>query len=113
MKDMDPDVLKRCIKNQDDGVIISIEVKPASKIQAIEGVNRFRDTLNVRILEVAQKGRANSELVRYISEILSIPAWKIAIIKGATSRRKKIRIEGITQDELIRRMIQFITEKER
>lgn len=110
MKDINSDVLKKCIKKLDDSVIISLEVKPGSKMEGIDGVNKFRESLVVRVKAVAQKGRANMELIGYLSEILSLPKSNIVIIKGATSKRKEIKIQGITQDEIIKRLILFKTD---
>jgi hypothetical protein len=52
---------------------------------------------HLKIAAPAVEGKANKELVEFLSEILSVSKSRITIEKGATGHRKLIALEGITQ----------------
>jgi len=41
------------------------------------------------------EGKANSEIIRYLAKIFGITQNQISIIRGAGSKRKMIKIQGI------------------
>jgi uncharacterized protein (TIGR00251 family) len=94
-----------CMKGTKDGILIHIEVKPGSKSQGFVGVDEWRGCIEVRVKSLAEKGKANRELIDFLASILSVPPLKIAIIKGKTSRKKEIMIQGLSEKELIERLI--------
>ena len=48
-----------------------------------------------------ERGLANKELTKYIAKELNITQQQVTIIGGATSRKKRIRIDmNITQEQL-------------
>ncbi|UCE81512.1 MAG: YggU family protein [Methanobacteriota archaeon] len=87
----------------DEGVLLAVEVSPGAKQTAISGINEWRSALQVRVAAPPEKGRANMELRRYLSERLSLQPSDVRIIKGARSRHKTIFVR-ISPDEFKRRM---------
>ena len=60
-------------------------------------------TLQVKIKAPAQDGKANEELVRFLSGLLDIPKSKISVVSGHSAPFKKIEIlaeEGLVRDIL-------------
>jgi len=58
------------------------------------------------VIDVAappQKGKANDELIGYLAKALGVARGELEIVRGATSRRKWIRVP-LTSDELWRRL---------
>ncbi len=51
--------------------------------------------LKVKIHSTPQKGKANKELLEFLSEIFNVPKSNIKIIKGEKSNRKEIEVKGI------------------
>ena len=41
------------------------------------------------------EGKANTEIIRYLAKILRIPKNQISIMRGAGSKRKMIKIQGL------------------
>ena len=41
-----------------------------------------------------ERGKANAELIKYLSKQLKIPQKNITIVRGATSRTKELKIDG-------------------
>lgn len=71
---------------------LHIKAKPGSKVNQV--VVAADGTFTVKIKAPAQDGKANDELVRFLSEKLGLPKSKIRIVSGFTSQFKKLEIEG-------------------
>lgn len=78
---------------------LTIQVHPNAGRSLIE---TFSDNvLHLKIAAPPVEGKANQELVRFLSEILDIRKSDIVIDKGTSGRRKLVIIKGKTQDDLI------------
>ena len=53
---------------------------------------------HIKIAAPPTEGKANKELIEFLSEVLDISKSRIAIDKGATGHRKLIELEGITKE---------------
>ena len=77
---------------------ISIHVQPNASRNTIVG---FKDgILYVRIAAPAVEGKANHELVRYLSAFLGVRKSDVSVDRGATGRNKLLSISGIRLAEL-------------
>lgn len=83
--------------------MIWIDASPGAATTEIEGVNRWRMALQVRIGAQAREGEANTELVRFLSERLDVPRRKVNIVRGGRSSTKLVRVP-IPADEVRRRL---------
>jgi uncharacterized protein (TIGR00251 family) len=64
-------------------------------------------TDNVLLVKVAAspvKGKANRELVAFLSQALGLSKSSLSIVKGHTSRTKVIAIDGLSQEEITNRL---------
>ena len=61
------------------------------------------DVLRMRIAAPPVKGKANQELITFLSDILGVRKSNLAIEKGVTGKRKVISITGLTQTQIIER----------
>lgn len=67
-------------------VKITVQVQPNSSRNEVLG---FRDgVLHIKIAAPPVKGKANQELVAFISDILGVRKRNLTIEKGITSKRK-------------------------
>ena len=72
---------------------IEVHVHPGAKRNEIV---RFDDGVwHLKIAAPPTEGKANKELIEFLSEILDISKSRITIEKGATSHRKLISMEGL------------------
>ena len=53
------------------------------------------------------KGKANNELIAFLSKALGVSKGSLSIAKGHASRNKFIAIEGLTEAEIIKRLSSF------
>ncbi len=75
-------------------------VQPNAHRNEIAG---FREgVLQLKIAAPPVKGKANQELIRFMSDVLGISKASVTIEKGITSRKKTIVITGLRQDEVSR-----------
>ncbi len=83
-------------------VRISIHVHPGAKQNAI--VRLENGVWHIKIAASPVEGKANRELIEFISEVLGVSKSRITIEKGTTSRRKLIMVEGVTEVEVTKRL---------
>ena len=84
-------------------LIFEVKVSPASgrKQWSLDK----NGTLKCALTSAPEKGKANKELIEFISETLSIPKKEIIIVHGLTSRQKKVSIPlTINFNELITKL---------
>lgn len=56
--------------------------------------------LLVRLNAAPVDGAANAELIAVLSDVLDVPKRAVSIVSGERSRRKRVHIEGLT-DQLV------------
>ncbi len=61
------------------------------------------DALKIKLAAPPVDGKANRELVHYLSKNLDIPKSEIEILSGHMNRRKRIQLP-LTSDELFSRL---------
>ena len=81
-----------------DGVLLNIEVSPKSDKFRITGYNPWRESVEVKIKAIPQKGKANKEI---ISEFSKITETAVEILSGHKSHHKILKIYDISEDDLI------------
>ena len=81
-----------------DGCILPVRVHPGAKHNAITGVHD--GALKISLTTPPTDGRANDALIAFLAERLDIPRARIALLTGATSRCKSLRIAGLGSAEI-------------
>jgi uncharacterized protein len=77
-------------------------VTPGAHRSEIAGV--ADDRLRVRLAAPAREGRANDELVRFLSRELGLRRDDVTVLAGGKSRRKLLHLRGVTLPEARRRL---------
>jgi len=81
---------------------ISLRVQPnAARNELVDFTN---GVLKVKVAAPPVKGKANAELIVFLSKLLGISKGSLSIVTGHTSRNKTIAIAGLSQDEIIKRL---------
>ena len=52
-----------------------------------------------------ERGKANAKLLRLLAKTLGIARQRVLLIRGETSRTKRLRIIGMSEDEFQERML--------
>ena len=78
---------------------IMVQVQPNASQNT---VIRIEDEVwHFKIAAPPVKGKANQELIEFLSDILETSKSNLSIEKGMTSKRKVIAIEGLTQEQVM------------
>jgi uncharacterized protein len=77
---------------------IAVRVIPRSKRDEISGERDGR--LPIRLTAPPVEGAANAALCRLVARRAGVPARRVSIVRGQTSRDKVVRVEGIAADDL-------------
>lgn len=82
------------IVSSNGGVLITVRVIPRAGRSGIAGV---RDgALLVRLGSAPVDGAANAELVEVLAAALGVPKRSVTIVTGERSRRKQVRVAGVS-----------------
>lgn len=74
-----------------------LQIKVLPRSIKTEFVERMEDeTLKIRLKAVPEKGKANAELIQFLSKELKISKEEIKIISGVTDQRKLVKIPDQT-----------------
>lgn len=78
---------------------LSVRVVPRS---AKEGVAGFEGgVVRIRLNAPPVEGRANESLVRFLAKTLDVPKSRITLVAGEKGRRKVVRVDGVTREDLM------------
>ena len=77
---------------------IAVRVIPRARRDEIAGERDGR--LLVRLTAPPVEGAANAALCRLVARRARVPARRVSIVRGHSSRDKLVRVEGIAADEL-------------
>lgn len=80
-----------------DGVVVDVRLTPRGGRDAIEGIERRdvgRAVVKARVRAAPFDGEANAALCRLIASTVDVAPRHVSIAAGATSRIKRVRIQG-------------------
>ena len=91
------------LKKVDAGITIDIEVSPGSKQLSVpSGYNLWRERIEVRLSQNAQKGRANEQLVTSLAGLFQLRSDNISIVNGIHNSKKSILLENIEYSTVVK-----------
>jgi uncharacterized protein (TIGR00251 family) len=76
-----------------NAMILKVKVIPKSAKTEIVGT-MADGTVKVRVAAVAEKGKANAELVAFLAKYYGVGRERVSIVTGETSPVKQIRIDN-------------------
>ncbi len=81
---------------------ISLSVYPNAARNEVLGFTE--GMLRVKVTAPPTRGKANQELIAFLGQLLDVGKSSVTIIKGHTSRNKLIAIDGLSQEEVRKRL---------
>jgi hypothetical protein len=85
-----------------DSAILVVHVTPRSARDEVVGWQG--EALRVRLRAPPVEGQANQALRRLLASRLDIPPSSIELLSGASGRTKRLRVTGLSLDEVRRRL---------
>jgi uncharacterized protein len=77
---------------------IKVRVIPRARRDEIGG--KRGGVLLIRVTAPPVDGAANAALCRLVARRAGVPARRVSIVRGQTSRDKVVRVDGLTEAEL-------------
>jgi uncharacterized protein (TIGR00251 family) len=82
--------------------IVHFHIVPNAKTNQVVGTHG--DAIKIKLRAPAVDGKANATLLNFLAEQLEISKHAIVLERGQKSREKLIRIEGLREIEIHRRL---------
>ncbi|MBA7679154.1 hypothetical protein ES703_87437 [subsurface metagenome] len=83
-------------------VKISLRVYPNASRNELVG---FTDGVwRAKVSAPPSKGKANRELIAFLSQLLEVGKDSVNIIKGHATRNKVVAIDGLSREEIMKRL---------
>ena len=86
------------VEQGDGWIVIDVRVQPRSSSNGVTGI--MNGALKVRITAPPADGKANKALQAFLAKRLGIAKGDVEIVKGRSSRDKRVRLTGISMDDL-------------
>jgi uncharacterized protein len=84
---------------------IRVHVIPNAKIDEVMG--EHDNAIKIKLRAPPVEGKANAALRRFLAEKLGVPQRAIVLDRGERSRDKVIRIDGLSQTDVCRGLLQI------
>lgn len=81
---------------------MAVHVLPRASKDEVAGLSG--DSVRVRLTAPPLENRANDALVRFLAAALGVPRARVGIVAGGRGRKKVVRVEGLSREELYRRL---------
>jgi len=90
------------IQDTSGGATFVVKVHPRAKRNAITGA--MGDAVKISLTAPPLDGRANQACIEFVSDFLKVARSSVTIASGESSRRKVVRIAGLSAAELRMRL---------
>lgn len=94
------------LREQTDGVILSVKLQPRASSNEIG--DPLGDELKIKVTAPPVDSAANEALVRFLAETLDCPKGMVELIRGNTSRHKTIKLHGLPAALVLDRLFGLI-----
>jgi uncharacterized protein (TIGR00251 family) len=82
---------------------LRVHIVPHAKDDAVIG--EHGDAIKIKLRAPAREGKANAALMRFLAEQLQVPRHAILLQRGQRTRDKLVRIEGLSEADVRRRLL--------
>jgi uncharacterized protein (TIGR00251 family) len=82
-----------------EGIVFGVHVQPRASRNELCGIQG--EELKIRLTSPPVEDAANRLCVEFLARLLGVAKSDVAIIAGARSRHKIIRVTGITAEQLL------------
>jgi len=94
--------LRRMSQTTEPTTTVKVRVQPRASRNQIVGF--MGDTLRVRVTAPPEDGKANQAVIVLLAGSLDVAKSRVQIIRGHGSRDKLISVDGLSLDEIQRRL---------
>jgi len=80
--------------DRDGNVLVTVHVQPGARQNEVVGPHG--DALKVRVTAPPVDGKANRAVIALLADVLGVPPGHVEVVAGASQRRKRLRVQGVT-----------------
>ncbi len=81
------------LKSVPDGVELTLLIQPRASRTRVVG--EHDGMLKIQLAAPPVDGEANAALLEFLAKQLGVPRRQVTLVSGDTSRRKRVRVEGL------------------
>lgn len=96
---MDTEALSAIITEHPAACVINCWIQPRASKSSIVGIHA--EALKISLAAPPVDGQANAELCKFLAKKLGLPKSGVTIAAGESSRRKTVKVSGISKTALI------------
>jgi hypothetical protein len=85
-----------------ESVTLSVKITPGSKRNEV--ISLREGIWHIKVTAPPVEGKANEELIAYLSKLLGVRKGCLNVTKGQTSRNKLVSIDGISREGISLRL---------
>jgi len=86
---------------------LTVKVHPRARRTALNG--RYGEAWKLDLAAPPVDGKANDECIRFFADFAGVPRSRVRIVMGHTNRQKVVEIEGVTQEDVDKRLAAYFT----
>ena len=86
------------MSTSENQVKLQVRIHPHAARNEVMGM--IDNVFHIKISAPPIKGKANQELVAFLSQVLGVNRSRISILKGETSKNKLVAISGLSEEEV-------------
>jgi uncharacterized protein (TIGR00251 family) len=90
------------VRDTSGGAAFNVKVQPRARRNAL--AREVGGVLKLSLTAPPVEGRANEACVEFLAELLQVPRGSFTIASGQTSRKKTIRVSGVTAGQVRARL---------
>jgi uncharacterized protein len=79
-------------REEEGALVLALHVQPGARRTEVAG--RHGDALKIRLAAPPVDGKANAELLRFLSAAFDVPLRNVTLVRGESSRQKIVRVEA-------------------
>lgn len=83
-------------------VKLAVKIIPGASQEKVVGM--LGDALKIRVRAQPERGKANAAVIATLAKFLQLPETAVIICAGHTSANKVVEIQGLSPDELERKL---------
>ena len=81
------------------GIELTLHVLPRAACSGYVGLQDA--ALKIKITKPPVDGKANAECCAVLAKLLGVPKSRVQLVRGATARRKVVRVTGVCRDHAL------------
>jgi uncharacterized protein (TIGR00251 family) len=92
-------------------MLVLIDVRVYSNAPKTEVTGLSNGIWQLRLAKPPVKGKANKELISFLSKVLGTGKNSVSIARGHTGRNKVIRVDGLAMEEIAKRLAASVSKR--